>query len=150
MRLYGPSLRGAKRKSTSVIPTPSAFYRHEESLPPSATVDCGFDAERTGFSDPLPQDRERDPPLQAVHASFRTDKERNKLVKFGSNLGKALGELVTIVHPNTLRRQKRTKRAKSQRGKRIEMSSPCRRSSADSDSADCSSTIRRRPRDRTS
>ena len=33
-----------------------------------------------------------------------TDKERNKLVKFGSKLGKALGELVTIVHPDTLRR----------------------------------------------
>src|SRR5210317_506404 len=33
-----------------------------------------------------------------------TEKERNKLVKFGSNLGKALNELVTIVHPDTLRR----------------------------------------------
>jgi len=33
-----------------------------------------------------------------------TDKERNKLVKFGPKLGKALGELVTIVHPDTLRR----------------------------------------------
>lgn len=33
-----------------------------------------------------------------------TEKERNKLVKFGSKLGKALVELVTIVHPNTLRR----------------------------------------------
>jgi len=33
-----------------------------------------------------------------------TEKERNKLVKFGSKLGKALGELVTIVHPDTLRR----------------------------------------------
>ncbi len=33
-----------------------------------------------------------------------TDKERNKLVKFGSKLSKALGELVTIVHPDTLRR----------------------------------------------
>ena len=30
-----------------------------------------------------------------------TDKERNKLVKFGSKLGKALGELVTIGHPDT-------------------------------------------------
>lgn len=33
-----------------------------------------------------------------------TAKERNKLVKFGAKLGKALGELVTIVHPDTLRR----------------------------------------------
>jgi hypothetical protein len=33
-----------------------------------------------------------------------TAKERNKLVKFGSKLGKALSELVTIVHPDTLRR----------------------------------------------
>jgi putative transposase len=33
-----------------------------------------------------------------------TEKERNKLVKFGSKLGKALGQLVTIVHPDTLRR----------------------------------------------
>ena len=33
-----------------------------------------------------------------------TDKERNRLVKFGAKLGKALGELVTIVHPDTLRR----------------------------------------------
>ncbi len=33
-----------------------------------------------------------------------TEKERNKLVKFGSKLGKALGEIVTIVHPDTLRR----------------------------------------------
>lgn len=33
-----------------------------------------------------------------------TEKERNKLVKFASKLGKALNELVTIVHPDTLRR----------------------------------------------
>ncbi|MEQ8667892.1 MAG: integrase core domain-containing protein [Pirellulales bacterium] len=33
-----------------------------------------------------------------------THKERNKLVKFGSKLGAALGDLVTIVHPDTLRR----------------------------------------------
>ncbi|MCB9922254.1 MAG: DDE-type integrase/transposase/recombinase [Planctomycetaceae bacterium] len=33
-----------------------------------------------------------------------TAQERNKLVKFGSKLGKALNELVTIVHPSTLRR----------------------------------------------
>ena len=30
-----------------------------------------------------------------------TQQERNKLVKFGSKLGKALAELVTFVHPNT-------------------------------------------------
>lgn len=36
-----------------------------------------------------------------------TEKERNKLVKFGAKLGKALGELVTIVHPDTLRRWSR-------------------------------------------
>ena len=33
-----------------------------------------------------------------------TDKERNRLVKFGPKVGRALGELVTIVHPDTLRR----------------------------------------------
>ncbi|CAL1125513.1 unnamed protein product [Cladocopium goreaui] len=33
-----------------------------------------------------------------------THKERNRLVKFGSKLGSALGDLVTIVHPDTLRR----------------------------------------------
>lgn len=33
-----------------------------------------------------------------------TAQERNKLVKFGSKLSKAIGELVTIVHPDTLRR----------------------------------------------
>ncbi len=33
-----------------------------------------------------------------------TPKEQNRLVKFGAKLGKALSELVTIVHPDTLRR----------------------------------------------
>lgn len=33
-----------------------------------------------------------------------TLKEQNRLVKFGAKLGKALSELVTIVHPDTLRR----------------------------------------------
>jgi putative transposase len=33
-----------------------------------------------------------------------TRRERNRLVKFGSKLGKALHQLVTIVHPDTLRR----------------------------------------------
>jgi putative transposase len=33
-----------------------------------------------------------------------TEKERNRLVRFGSKLGKVLGELVTLVHPDTLRR----------------------------------------------
>ena len=33
-----------------------------------------------------------------------TEKEKAKLVKFGAQLGGALGELVTIVHPGTLRR----------------------------------------------
>src|SRR6185312_3086747 len=33
-----------------------------------------------------------------------TEQERNRLVKFGSKLGRALGELATIVHPDTLRR----------------------------------------------
>jgi len=33
-----------------------------------------------------------------------TEKEHNKLVRFGAKLGRALGELVTIVHPDTLRR----------------------------------------------
>ena len=33
-----------------------------------------------------------------------TEQERNLPVKFGSKLGRALGELVRIVHPDTLRR----------------------------------------------
>lgn len=33
-----------------------------------------------------------------------TPKEQNRLVKFGAKLGQALGELVTIVQPDTLRR----------------------------------------------
>lgn len=33
-----------------------------------------------------------------------TPQERNRLVKFGSKLGRVLGHLVTIVHPDTLRR----------------------------------------------
>jgi putative transposase len=33
-----------------------------------------------------------------------TDRERNRLVKFAAKLGRALNELVTIVHPNTMRR----------------------------------------------
>lgn len=36
-----------------------------------------------------------------------TLKERNRLVKFGAKLGNALGELTTIVHPDTLRRWNR-------------------------------------------
>ena len=48
--------------------------------------------------------------------------ERNRLVKFGSKLGKALGELVTIVHPDTLRRwiresKKADKRNPAKRGR---------------------------------
>jgi putative transposase len=51
-----------------------------------------------------------------------TEKERNRLVKFGAKLGKALGELVTIVHPDTLRRwirdaSKTTKRKPPKRGR---------------------------------
>jgi len=33
-----------------------------------------------------------------------TERERNRLVKFGAKLGRALNELATIVHPDTLRR----------------------------------------------
>lgn len=33
-----------------------------------------------------------------------TEQERNRLVRFAAKLGRALGELVTIVHPDTLRR----------------------------------------------
>lgn len=51
-----------------------------------------------------------------------TKKERNRLVKIGSKLGKALGELVTIVHPTTFRRwiseaSKATKRKPTKRGR---------------------------------
>ena len=43
-----------------------------------------------------------------------SNQERNRLVRFGSKLGRALGQLVTIVHPDTLRRWIREDR----RGKR--------------------------------
>src|SRR4029450_2557523 len=33
-----------------------------------------------------------------------TTAEKSRLVRFGQNLGRALNELVTIVHPGTLRR----------------------------------------------
>ena len=51
-----------------------------------------------------------------------TEKERNKLVKFGSKLGKALDDLVTIVHPTTLRRwireaSKASKRKPAKKGR---------------------------------
>ena len=39
-----------------------------------------------------------------------TEKERNKLVKFGSKLDKALNEPVTIVHPETVRASTRSTR----------------------------------------
>ncbi len=39
-----------------------------------------------------------------------TPQERNRLVRFASRLGKALNELVTIVHPNTVRRWMRETR----------------------------------------
>jgi len=47
-----------------------------------------------------------------------TPQERNRLVRFGSKLGRALDELVTIVHPGTLRRWIREAR------KRRAMSAP--------------------------
>ncbi len=51
-----------------------------------------------------------------------TPKEQNRLVKFGAKLGKALSELVAIVHPDTLRRwiresQKSAKRKPIVRGR---------------------------------
>jgi putative transposase len=39
-----------------------------------------------------------------------TSQERNRLVRFGAKLGRALGGLVTIVHPDTLRRWIREER----------------------------------------
>ena len=52
-----------------------------------------------------------------------TEQERNRLVKFGLKLGKALGELTTIVHPDTKRRWireagKRAKRKPAKVGRR--------------------------------
>ncbi len=44
-----------------------------------------------------------------------TPKEQNRLVKFGAKLGKALGELVTIVHPDTLRRWIRESKQKAKK-----------------------------------
>lgn len=37
-----------------------------------------------------------------------TDKEKNRLAKFAAKLGSALNDLVSIVHPDTLRRWFRT------------------------------------------
>ena len=52
-----------------------------------------------------------------------TAQERNRLVKFGAKLGRALDKLVTTVHPETLRRRireskKRAKKAPAKRGRR--------------------------------
>ena len=55
-----------------------------------------------------------------------TPQERNRLVRFGAKLGRALNELVTIVHPDTLRRWIR----ESRRG-RQSMSRGRRRTAAD-------------------
>jgi putative transposase len=44
-----------------------------------------------------------------------TLKEQNRLVKFGAKLGRALGELVTIVHPDTLRRWIRESKASAKK-----------------------------------
>ena len=33
-----------------------------------------------------------------------TQREKNRLVRFGKNLGSALNKLATIVHPSTIRR----------------------------------------------
>jgi len=52
-----------------------------------------------------------------------TLKERNRLVKFSAKLGTALGELTTIVHPDTLRRWIRESRSAS-RKKRVSKGRP--------------------------
>ncbi len=44
-----------------------------------------------------------------------TLKEQNRLVKLGAKLGRALGELVTIVHPDTLRRWIRESKASAKK-----------------------------------
>src|SRR5262245_7487488 len=51
-----------------------------------------------------------------------TPQERNRLVRFGAKLGGAIRELVTIVHPDTLRRwiredRKGRKTARAKRGR---------------------------------
>ena len=58
-----------------------------------------------------------------------TPQERNRLVRFGSKLGRALDHLVSIVHPDTLRRWIREDR----RGKRKVPVSPGRRRTARAD-----------------
>ncbi len=52
-----------------------------------------------------------------------TPQERNRLIKFGAKLGRALDKLVTIVHPDTLRRwiresKKPAKKEPAKRGRR--------------------------------
>jgi putative transposase len=47
-----------------------------------------------------------------------TAKEKNRLVKFASKLGKALNELATIVHPDTLRRWIREVNKSGEKGKK--------------------------------
>ena len=104
MRLYRSGVRGAKKKSTSVIPTPSAFYR-DENLYHSLLLLIAGSTQKELAS----QIRYLKIENEILRSKLPkrvpvTEKERNKLVKFGSKLGKALGELVTIVHPDTLRR----------------------------------------------
>lgn len=72
-------LRSGKAKATIREPTAAGLRESESELQPTA--------------------RSKLPPRVPV-----TEKERNRLVKFGAKLGKVLGELVTIVHPDTLRR----------------------------------------------
>jgi putative transposase len=56
-----------------------------------------------------------------------TPQEHNRLVRFGAKLGKALGELVTIVHPDTLRRWIRENR----KGRKPAAGKPGRRRTAE-------------------
>jgi putative transposase len=57
-----------------------------------------------------------------------TLQERNRLVRFGARLGKAIHELVSIVHPDTLRRWIREDR----RGRRVKPAQVGRRRTAES------------------
>jgi hypothetical protein len=83
--------RNAKMRSTSLIPRPSAFYHDYEHRAPPA-VDRRCDPQRAGLPDPLP---EIDNQIFRSNLPSRvqvTAQERERSVKFGSKLGKALGE----------------------------------------------------------
>jgi putative transposase len=59
-----------------------------------------------------------------------TAQEKNRLVKFGSKLGKAINEIVSIVAPDTLRRWIRDRRSPEASSRRVKVARGPRKKSA--------------------